>query len=208
MKTLIADDDNTSRFLLVCAMRKLNHETVEASNGAAAWEEIQKPDAPDLCVVDWMMPGIDGLELCRRMRAHPGLKNKYIILLTSRDKKDDIVTGLEAGSDDYLTKPFDQKELCARVKAGERILNLQKELADKVGELEKALGQVKQLKGLIPICAYCKKIRTDNDYWQQVDTYVAQHSDATFSHGICPDCYAKALKEVKAAAARRRNGSP
>ena len=116
------------------------------------------------------------------------MSNSYLILLTARVQRDDIVAGLNAGADDYLTKPFDPRELTARVRAGERILMLQRELMQRVKELELAIATVRTVHGLLPICCYCKRIRRDGDYWQQVEEYVAQHSSAEFTHGICPDC--------------------
>jgi DNA-binding response OmpR family regulator len=105
-----------------------------------------------------------------------------------------VVAGLQAGGDDYVTKPFDREELHARVKVGLRILQLQMNLADRVRELEEALASVKQLQGLLPICSYCKKIRDDQNYWQQVEGYISEHSGAVFSHGICPECYDKFVR--------------
>src|SRR5207248_10993171 len=107
-----------------------------------------------------------------------------------------IVEGLTAGADDYVIKPFDRAELKARINAGERILRLQAELAARVKELEFALASVKLLQGLLPICCYCKKIRDDKNYWQQVDTYVLDHSVIRFSHGICPDCLEQQVNEL------------
>ena len=113
----------------------------------------------------------------------------YVILLTGRDSRADLVAGLDAGADDYLVKPFDLEELRARVHVGIRVLTLQERLAARVIELQSALANVKQLSGLLPICSYCKRIRSDQDYWEQVDSYVAHHSDVKFSHGICPSCF-------------------
>ena len=118
----------------------------------------------------------------------------YIILLTAKGRKEDIVQGLTAGADDYIIKPFDRSELKARINVGERILRLQAELAARVKELELALANVKLLQGLLPICCYCKKIRNDHNYWQQVDTYIADHSEAQFTHGICPECREKIVR--------------
>jgi DNA-binding response OmpR family regulator len=101
---------------------------------------------------------------------------------------------LTAGADDYIIKPFDRAELKARISTGERILRLQAELAARVKELELALANVKLLQGLLPICCYCKKIRNDQNYWQQVDSYIADHSEAQFTHGICPECREKILE--------------
>ena len=101
---------------------------------------------------------------------------------------------MQAGADDYITKPFDPAELEARLQVGARVTDLQNKLAERVKELEAALSQVKQLRGLLPICSYCKKIRNDENYWDQVENYIAKHSDAEFSHSICPECYEKFLK--------------
>jgi response regulator RpfG family c-di-GMP phosphodiesterase len=131
----------------------------------------------------------------------------YVIMLTARSRKEDVAAGLTAGADDYLVKPFDRNELQARIQVGERILRLQAELTARVQELELALTRVKLLSGLLPICCYCKKIRNDQNYWQQVETYVKDHSEAEFSHGICPDCYEKMvmpqLKELTKRRAQR-----
>src|SRR5205823_6467310 len=113
----------------------------------------------------------------------------YLILLTAREAKEDIVVGLLNGANDYVTKPFDRNELEARLQVGRRVLELQHSLATQVRELEEALCQVKLLQGLLPMCCYCKKIRDDNNYWQQLEHYLSEHSDARFSHGICPECW-------------------
>ena len=137
------------------------------------------------------MPVLDGTEVCREVRQSPLLKSAYIILLTSRGSKDDIVQGLEAGADDYVTKPFDPGELRARVRVGTRVIQLQTTLADRVRELEEAISSVKTLQGLLPICCYCKKIRDDGNYWHRLESYIAGHANVRFSHGISPDCTQK-----------------
>jgi len=109
--------------------------------------------------------------------------------------RDDIVNGLDGGADEYITKPFDWEMLRARLKAGARIASLQRDLAVRVSELQQALTSVKQLSGLLPICSYCKRIRDDGDYWQQLETYLASHSQAEFSHGICPACLDHVTKD-------------
>jgi len=141
-----------------------------------------------------MMPLMDGVEICRRERETHHASPAYIILLTARGGNEDIVRGLDAGADDYIVKPFNREELRARVRVGVRILDLQKNLAGRVSDLERAMAGVKQLQGLLPICCYCKKIRDDQNYWQQVEGYISKHSDAQFSHGVCPECFEKIVR--------------
>jgi phosphoserine phosphatase RsbU/P len=191
MKILIAEDDAVSRRLLQAALAKWGYEVVVTANGKEAWAALQQPDAPSLLILDWLMPEMDGVEVCREARKSELHKSSYIILLTSRGSKEDIVRGLEAGADDYVTKPFDHGELRARVQVGSRVIQLQAALADRVNELEEAMASVKQLQGLLPICCYCKKIRDDGNYWHRVESYITGHANVRFSHGICPDCSEK-----------------
>jgi len=189
LRVLIAEDDAVSRRILETLLRKWGYEVTTTLDGEAAWEVLQGPSAPSLAILDIMMPGIDGLELCRRLRQSQTTMPPYIILLTATQGVREIVKGIEAGADDYLTKPYDREELRVRVQVGARIIELQTKLAERVQELEVALDHVKQLQGILPICSYCKKIRDDRNYWQNVESYVADHSQAEFSHGICPSCY-------------------
>jgi phosphoserine phosphatase RsbU/P len=191
MKILIADDEPVSRRMLEASMAKWGYAITVCEDGEQVWQALQHPEPPAVAVIDWLMPAIDGLEICRRVRSTPALRSMYVILLTSRGNKQDIVGGLEAGADDYITKPFDPDELRARVHVGDRVARLQASLADRVRDLEAALARVQQLQGLLPICCYCKKIRDDGNYWHQVESYVSQHADVRFSHGVCPDCLNK-----------------
>ncbi len=194
MNVLIADDERLSRQLLRDALAAQGYELLEVTDGAEALRVLEGYAPPPLAILDWMMPGLEGVEVCRRVRQRPDPVPPYLILLTSRERTEDIVAGLEAGADDYITKPFSREELRARVAVGARIVRLQRGLTERVRELEEALAHVKRLRGLLPICSYCKKVRNDRDYWQQVESYVAQHSEARFSHGICPDCYQNVVK--------------
>ena|SRR2546421_2738874 len=189
MKILIAEDDPVSRRLLQATIEKFGYEVVVAAQGAEAWAALQHDDAPSLAILDWMMPELDGIEVCRRVREIPTSTPPYLILLTAKTERGDVVAGLDAGANDYLTKPFDRAELRARVQVGAQVLELQRKLAERVLELEDTLTQVKQLQGLLPICSYCKNIRDEQNYWQRVDSYLMEHADVMFSHGICPDCY-------------------
>jgi sigma-B regulation protein RsbU (phosphoserine phosphatase) len=197
MRLLIAEDDQVSRRFLEHTLTRCGYEVVVTSDGTAAWQALEGPDAPPLAILDWVMPGLEGLEICRRLRLRATPTPTYIILLTAKSGKDEIVAGLRAGADDYLTKPFDLEELRARVLVGFRLIELQRKLADRVQELADALAHVKQLRGLLPICAWCKKVRDDKNYWQQLETYVSRHSDAQFSHGICPECYRKVRATIE-----------
>ncbi|RMF88780.1 MAG: DNA-binding response regulator [Nitrospinota bacterium] len=194
MHILIAEDDPISCLLLETTLRNWGYEVTVTANGNEAWQVIQQPDPPLLAILDWMMPGMDGLEVCQKVRATPRLQHLYLLLLTAKNRPEDIVAGLEAGADDYITKPFNREELRARVRAGIRIVELQQRLTQRVQALEEALSQVKQLQGLLPICTYCKKIRDDQNYWQQVEDYIARHSEVRFSHAICPRCYENVVK--------------
>jgi DNA-binding response OmpR family regulator len=189
MKVLIADDDLVTRRLLETTLKSWGFGVTSASDGAEALRIIQAVPAPAIALLDWQMPGKDGPEICRSVRAMSQTVPVYIILLTTLHSPQKIVEGLHAGADDYVTKPFNRDELRARLEVGRRIVELQLSLAARVQQLEDALTRVKQLQGLVPICSYCKKIRNDKNFWQQVEAYVSEHSEAKFSHGICPDCY-------------------
>jgi DNA-binding response OmpR family regulator len=200
MRTLVAEDNSTTRLMLESSLSEWGYEVVAACDGAAAWQELEKEGAPQLVLLDWKMPLMDGLEVCQRLRRKPSPQASYIILLTAKADKRDMVTGLEAGADDYVTKPFDPQELRARVQAGARIVQLQMYLSQRVKELETAMARVKQLQGLLPICAYCKRIRDDRNYWQQVEAYISTRTEAQFSHGVCPECSERWVKpEMEAA---------
>jgi DNA-binding response OmpR family regulator len=205
MRILIADDDPVVRRLLQLTLTHWGYEVVLARNGHEAWKYLQGEDTPSLAIVDWMMPGFDGVELCRRVHQTARLSPLYIILLTSKGGQENMVEGLQAGANDYLTKPFNAPELQARLQVGVRVVQLQTELARRVQELEAALAQVKQLEGYLPICSYCKKIRDDENYWQQLESYISAHSEALFTHSICPDCYRQQI-EPELAELRRQRG--
>jgi phosphoserine phosphatase RsbU/P len=203
MRALIADDDRIATEILSTALKRMNIEVAVANDGGTAWELLTAGGGPSLAIIDWMMPTIDGLELCRRIRQTAAHAHMYVILLTGRDDRKDVVAGLDAGADDYIVKPFDPDELRARVQVGIRVLTLQERLADRVAELQDALTRVKRLQGLLPICSYCKRIRGDDQYWQQVDSYIVEHSDAQFTHGICPPCSQKLMAEIDEERERR-----
>ena len=194
MKILIAEDEAVSRRLLESILKKWGYQVEVTENGKQAWEILSKDDAPKLAIIDWMMPEMDGLQVCQAVRESPKAEATYIILLTAKGDKEDIVAGLNAGADDYVTKPFNREELLARLNVGVRIIELQDNLAERVKALEEALKHVKQLQGMLPICSYCKKIRNDDNYWEQVEDYVTDHTEAIFSHSVCPECHDTHIK--------------
>jgi len=194
VKALIADDDLVAAAAVSRSMKSWGFDVTVAHDGLAAWESLNADPAPSLAVLDWEMPGLEGPELCRRIRSDAARAHMYIVLLTARSSSIDLVAGLEAGADDYLVKPVNLAELRARIHVGVRVVTLQSRLAEKVSELQATLDNVRRLRGLLPICSYCKRIRDDRNYWQRVEVYVSEHTDATFTHGICPSC----LEEAKA----------
>jgi DNA-binding response OmpR family regulator len=197
MRILIAEDNLVSRKLLSVVLKKWGHEVVAVDDGKAAWDELQKPDAPKLVILDWNMPEMDGLQVCLRVKKSGTPDPPYIIILTARTQKKDIVQALEAGANDYMTKPFNNMELRARVRVGQRMVEMKEKLSLQVQELRTALDHIKTLQGIIPICSFCKKIRDDQGYWSQVEAYLSRHSDAQFSHGFCPECMGRHFPEIE-----------
>jgi len=194
MDVLIVDDEPDIIIILRKYLEKCGLGVLTAQNGREAIEILHKSDVR-LVVTDRMMPEMDGITLCRSIRASELSGYVYIIILTVSGSKEDIVDGINAGADDYVTKPFNLEELKVRVDSGLRVLDLEQSLHEKikeeeilVGELKAALDQVQKLSGMLPICATCKKIRDDKGYWNKIETYICEHSEAKFTHGMCPDC--------------------
>ena len=177
MKILIAEDDPVSVKILEITLQHYGHEVVAAADGNAAWEAFDA-DPVRVVVSDWMMPGLDGLALCQKIRERPKTDYTYFILLTAINTgRDNFRKAMDAGIDDFLGKPLDREAILMRLRVAERILEF--------------TTQIRQLKELIPICMYCKRIRDDTNYWDQVETYIHMHTGSNFSHGICPECYDK-----------------
>ena len=190
---LLADDDKLSLNVVNDTLTRAGYDVITATDGEQAWNKLIQSNA-QVAILDWIMPGLEGVEICRRAQADKRFTNRYFILLTGKSTTEDLVAGLQAGASDYLRKPFEEAELLARVEVGVRFIELQQKLADRVDELERALTQVKRLEGLLPICSYCKRIRNEQDYWERVDAYISQHANVRFSHNICPECYEKHVK--------------
>lgn len=206
MNILIAEDDPVSRRILEVTLSNWGYDVSVTANGTDALAVLQRKDAPSLAILDIMMPGMDGLEVCRKVRESQSANPPYLILLTAMATKDNVVKGIEAGANDYLSKPFHRDELRVRVGVGVQMLDLRRALTERVKELEAAFSQVRQLQGMLPICSYCKKIRNDQNYWQKVEGYISDHTDVEFSHGICPDCNVRVKEELAERKQQRQTG--
>jgi DNA-binding response OmpR family regulator len=193
-RILVAEDHQVSRHLLERNLQNWGFDVVSAQDGEAAVAILDGPDAPSIAILDWMMPRMDGVEVCRRVRQSHASPYIYLLMLTAKSQKDEIAAGLDAGADDYVIKPFDPDELRARLKVGQRVVELERTLEKRVQDLETALADVKKLKSLLPICMYCKSVRDDRDYWRQIDEYIYTETGTDFSHGICPTCMEKLNK--------------
>ena len=168
MKILIVDDDPKLRGFVAKGLETHGIESASASDGGEALAALDRADEPpDLILLDVMMPGMDGFEVCRQLKNRLETKAIPVIFITAKADQEDIVKGFACGAVDYVTKPFYHAELLARVKVH---------------------VEVKMLRGILPICSRCKKIRDDQGLWEQVDEYLARYSDILFSHGICPEC--------------------
>jgi phosphoserine phosphatase RsbU/P len=175
MVILVAEDDPVSRAVICRSLLQLGHEVVEAADGKEAWE-LWLARRPSIVVSDWQMPGLSGLELCRRLRAQQGRDYVYFMLVTgSEDSVGNRREAAMAGVDDFIPKPPDAATLWMRLRVAERILSYTR--------------QVHRLEEMMPMCSYCKKIRDDQNYWQQLESYLNEHTGAEVSHSVCPDCY-------------------
>lgn len=186
MKILAVEDDPVARKILVQALHRLGYDdVVEGRNGAEALARLEREPAR-VIVSDWIMPEMDGLALCRQVRARVKTEYVYFILLTSREADiENQREAIEAGVDDFLVKPLDLQELWMRLRVAERILRY--------------ATQVQQLEAFLPICSYCKKVRDDQNYWQQIEGYINARTGSEFSHSVCPDCYTRViLPEIEA----------
>jgi sigma-B regulation protein RsbU (phosphoserine phosphatase) len=183
MKILIAEDESVAAEILLMSLESLGHEVTRTSNGLEAWDTFDR-DPIRLIVSDWFMPGLDGLGLCQKIRARKNTPYTYFPPPPAQETKPenyDLATA--AGVDDFLTKPLDQPTIRMRLRVAERILRF--------------ATQIHQLQDLIPICAYCRKIRTDDNYWQIVEVYIAEQTGSNFTHGMCPDCAARMMAELE-----------
>jgi len=148
-RILIAEDHYVSRHLLERNLTNWGFTVVSAEDGEAALEILESEETPPIAILDWMMPKMDGVEVCRRVRAWTGRPYVYLLILTAKSQKEEVTTGLEAGADDYVIKPFDPDELRARLKVGQRVVNLERTLAGKTAELEQLRAELQELRRLL-----------------------------------------------------------
>ena len=187
MKILVADDDVVTRRLLEEFVLRLGHQVVTACDGAEALRCLEADDPPGLALLDWVMPVLDGHEVCRAVRANDASPAPYLILLTARSRQADIVAGLRAGANDYVVKPFDSDELAARIDTGIRVSCMERKLRSRTRELEALQERIAAAERLLPICTGCNAPRSDGAYWSEVAAYEAQCSPRL---PTCPACLA------------------
>ncbi len=191
---LIIDDNPANLGLLFDYLETKGFKVLVDTDGESALKAISKAK-PDIILLDILMPGADGFEICRRLKANFKTCDIPVIFMTALTDSADEVKGLELGAVDYITKPLQVEKVLARVTTHLTIRTLQKQLQEKNDkleerndELQQALDKIKTLTGLLPICTNCKKIRDDDGYWNQLEKYISSRSDVLFTHGLCPDC--------------------
>jgi PleD family two-component response regulator len=192
---LIVDDVEQNIGLLYSILREEEYRFAVAENGKGALEALQR-EPPDLVLLDVMLPDLSGFEILAKMKEHEQSAGIPVIFITARSGIEDKLLGFEKGAVDYITKPFQDREVMVRVKTHLELKLRRDEQEELIVRLRNALDEVKQLRGIIPICAGCKSIRTDGGYWQQVEEYISSHSEIEFSHGLCPSCIKKLYPEL------------
>jgi DNA-binding response OmpR family regulator len=193
---LIVDDLPRNLQVLAVLLDKAGYRVSMAMDGAQALAMVAR-EAPDLILLDVMMPGMDGLEVCRRLKVDEATRGIPVIFLTAKAELEDLQEGFKIGAVDYLTKPFRGGELLARVATHVSLRQALLRERELRRSLEESLAQVRTLSGLLPICAKCKKIRDDNGYWNQIETYLSAHAPVDFTHGICPECSREMYPEME-----------
>ena len=192
-RILIVDDDPINIKLLTKSLHG-DYDINTASNGCEAIGQV-KSSPPDMIILDVMMPDLSGFDVCKAIKGEEAYADIPILFLTGEDSLEAEIAGLELGGIDYLRKPVNFDLLRLRVRNHVELKRRNDIVKEQVDQLEAALGRISQLEGIIPICMYCKKIRDDQNSWHQLEQYITDHSDALFSHGICPDCNKKQMKE-------------
>lgn len=195
-RILVVDDNTANIDVMLTFLEMEGYDISIATSGKMALH-VASHDHPELILLDVMMPNMDGFETCRLLKDNPTTATIPIIFVTAKKETTDIVQGFQAGGVDYISKPYRQEEVISRVRTHLQLRRLLANQERLIGELNQALSEVKTLKGILPICSYCKKIRDDEGHWHQMEKYIATRSDSEFSHGICEECYANIDEDWK-----------
>ncbi len=193
--TILVVDDNPDNLRLLAGILSEHHYKIRlAPGGERALATIRK-EAPDLVLLDIMMPHMNGFEVCRQLKAAQETAGIPVIFISALDETIDKVKAFSTGGVDYITKPFKSEEVLARVKTHLALRRLQRSLEEKNEQLRRALDEIRILRGILPICSSCKKIRNEDGYWEQIEIYIRDRSEVDFSHGICEECARKIYPE-------------
>jgi DNA-binding response OmpR family regulator len=203
-RVLVAEDDPDLLFLTTEVLGQAGYDVLEASTGKECLDAVAAHH-PDIVLLDVMLPDMAGTEVCRQIKADETLRDTFVILISGvHVSSDSQADGLDVGADGYIIKPIANRELLSRIRSIVRIKRAEDALREKekeqqklISELQEALSDIRTLEGLIPICASCKKIKDDEGYWNQLETYISKHTDAVFSHGLCPECAEKFRAEIE-----------
>ena len=193
-RVLCVDDDPATQVVLSGIIEDAGWQPELALNATAARQVVEANPDIQVVLLDWMLPDGSGVDLCRELKAVSGA-SLYVILVTVRGAPEDVETGLDAGADDYLVKPVSPVEVRARVRSGFRAADAQRQLAERLAQLEQALKRVSNLESLLPLCMYCRRINS-SETWQSVEDYLWEHVDVKVSHGCCPDCLSKLTRQL------------
>jgi PleD family two-component response regulator len=189
--TILAVDDEHINLGILGELLKTDYDVYVAKSGEKALELASSIDSLDVILLDIVMPEMNGFEVCKALKTSAETRDLPVIFLSTRAQTNDLVEGFDVGAVDYLTKPFQPAELLSRVRTHIELQRIREEQKNLIAELKQALDEVKLLSGLLPICAWCKSIRDDKGYWNQLEAYLSSHSEVKFSHGICPRCVQK-----------------
>lgn len=192
--TILLVDDHPANLKVLLSLFNQHDFAVRIAESGDRALKILDNFSPDIILLDVMMPGMNGFETCIQIKDNQAISDIPVVFMTALCSVEDKIAGFEAGGVDYITKPFRKEEVLVRI-------NTHVALRRQKRELEEALAEVRKLSGFLPICSFCKKIRDDKGYWQQVERYISEHSEAVFSHGMCPECmeehYGEFLQEIE-----------
>ena len=172
-------------------LREWGYELILAENGDEAWEVIRSDSSLRMAILDWQMPGVDGTEICHRVREELHLVPFYLMLLTARGGKENLLKGLQAGADDFVIKPFDKDILQARVEVGVRSVEMQSRLVGRIMELDAGLSRALEFRRALPICGQCKRIRGTDEAWHEIPRLAEHDLEGDFNQQVCPECAGK-----------------